>query len=100
MFFWQNIRDGGGFRLTDQGHAYLTNVLEVESWPIDLKDYEVNGKFLLELDKFLDCPYHVRLGRWPKVSIYDEKAVFWLTLNNQNFEKFLNAYKKSGVRRN
>ena len=93
IYFWFNIRKSGGLRLTQKGHDYLVNKLELEHWSIDLRGQSLTQKFLLKLDKFVNCPYTIIKGRWPKIVIFGEQTYFWLALHNKDFEKFLNAYK-------
>lgn len=94
VFFWMNIRETGGYRLTKQGDNFLTETLVLESSTTKLENINANSKFLLELDKFLDFPYYVETGRWPKIKMYDMKAAMWLTFHDDNFSGFMNAFKK------
>lgn len=93
MFFWYNIRESGGLRLTEGGHNYLSKNLDIETFKIDIRDQKVNHKFLLELDKYLNCPYYIETGRWPKIYLYSEQTFMWLAINNSEWDRFLRAYK-------
>ena len=94
-FFWLNIRDTGGLRLTENGYCCLVEDIKLQNWEIDIRDQKVTQRFLLDLDRFMNCPYYVQRGRWPKVILFSEQTYFWLILHNQDFERFLNANKVS-----
>ena len=96
-YFWQNIRSGGGLRLTEQGCECLIEDIELECWEIDIREQRITQRFLLDLDRFLDCPYFIQRGRWPKIILFSEKTYFWLILHNKDFERFLNANKISST---
>jgi hypothetical protein len=92
-YFWYNVRDAGGLRLSDNGYNHLVTKLDVENWTIDIRDNKLTQRFLLDLDKFIDCPYYIVKGRWPKIVIFKEQTYFTLALHNKNFESFLNVHK-------
>lgn len=94
-FFWQNIRENSGLRLTEQGYQCLTQDIELAHWEIDIREQNVTQRFLLDLDRFLDCPYYIQRGRWPKIILFSEKTYFWLIMHDKDFERFLNANKIS-----
>ena len=92
-YFWYNVRDEGGLRLTDNGYGHLVTKLDIKNWIIDIRDNELTHRFLLDLDKFIDCPYYIVKGRWPKIVIFKEQTYFTLALHNKDFESFLNVHK-------
>jgi|TARA_B110000858_G_scaffold69405_1_gene80681 hypothetical protein len=92
-FFWQNIRENGGLRLNENGYRFLVHDLDLEKYIVDIREQKINFKFLLELDRFMDCPYFIMTGRWPKIILFSEQTYFWLSMHNQDFQSFLNAYK-------
>jgi hypothetical protein len=96
VFFWKNVRETGGLRLTDLGYKCLVEDLQLKTYELQLwnKDshIDVNYKFLLDLDKHLNVPYYVRIGRWPVVTLFDEQTYFWATLHG-DFQRFLDGYK-------
>ena len=57
LYFWYNVRDEGGLRLTDNGYDHLVTKLDIKNWIIDIRDNKLTHRFLLDLDKFIDCPY-------------------------------------------
>ena len=96
VFFWQNVRSDGGLRLTEQGFRCLLDDLDLQSYDIKLWDdagrIEDNYKFLLDLDKQLQVPYYVQVGRWPRIILFDEQTYFWATLHG-DFQRFLDGNK-------
>ena len=61
--WWANIRPEGGLRLTRHGYDILKNVLEMESWELDLSGSTdkslINKKIILALDRKLEWPYYL-----------------------------------------
>ena len=101
VFFWQNVRADGGLRLTDQGFRCLIDDIGLTSY--DIKLWDDNGridtgyKFLLDLDKHLEVPYYVQVGRWPRIILFDEQTYFWAIMHG-DFQRFLDGYKvRTGV---
>jgi|11BtaG_2_1085332.scaffolds.fasta_scaffold01279_11 hypothetical protein len=97
---WHNIRQNGGLRLTQQGCIFLVDVVQLEYFEIDLKEISVSNRFLIDLDRFIKCPYYLQSGRtsmmngrFKKILLFDKKVYFALTMYNNDFEKFLNAHK-------
>lgn len=97
-FFWMNIRNEGGLRLTTSGYEYLKLILNLEYYEIETTDVKVTNQFLVDLDRLIKCPYYLSFtGYIPKskkkVILFDKKVFFALTMYDNNFEKFLNAHK-------
>jgi hypothetical protein len=60
--WWVNIRLDGGMRLTDLGYEMLHDVLQIESWALDLADRErviFTKRLVLDLDRKLEWPYYI-----------------------------------------
>lgn len=58
--WWCNIRKTGGFRLTYSGYSIFKDLLELETWSVEISsDKKLNQKILLSLDKNLNWPYYV-----------------------------------------
>ena len=91
--FWMNPREDGGMRLTDIGFNFLTKTLNLESFSIDVRDVKFNGKFLIGLDRFVKSPYYLEIGRWSRITLFDGKTYFALTMYGNDFEKFIKAHK-------
>lgn len=89
---WRNIRDDGGFRLTDQGYEWLTE-LGLKSYliplPKDTVDDDIrSGNMLLGLDRKLKAPYHLK-GK--KLSIFDDSISTQLLLCGGDLKLFFDA---------
>jgi len=59
--WWQNVRKTGGLRLTDSGYRIFKNVLEFDTWSVDISNNKekVNQRILIELDRTLEWPYYL-----------------------------------------
>jgi len=90
--WWQDIRDDGGLRLSLSGYDAF-NFLN-----IDRHEFEVPAstpalpRQLIMLNKKLDCPYYLSLGKKPKLIIFGSKqAVMYAMYGDlEKFLKYLN----------
>ena len=60
--WWANIRPEGGLRLTRHGYEILHDVLQYESWSLDLSGQSytsMNKRVILDLDRKLEWPYFI-----------------------------------------
>ena len=65
--WWANIRPQGGLRLTQHGYYIMHDVLELESWQMDLSESDtsqslqskVTKQIILDLDRKLMWPYYL-----------------------------------------
>lgn len=57
--WWYNIRKEGGLRLTDIGYFVLKNMLEIESYNMDIDIEKFDRQMLLDLDRKLQMPYYI-----------------------------------------
>ena len=65
--WWANIRPQGGLRLTQHGYHIMHEVLQLESWTLELsEDNDARGfrsrmtkKIILDLDRKLEWPYYL-----------------------------------------
>ena len=58
--WWANIRPEGGLRLTRHGYEILHDVLQYESWSLDLSNQPnsvISKRVVLDLDHKLEWPY-------------------------------------------
>ena len=82
---WQNIRENGGLRLTDEGFNII-NQIELAMYDIPFPlDMPITSQVIIFLDKFIDCPYYVT-----KTSIWvtGEKKAVELTLFSGDIRKY------------
>jgi hypothetical protein len=65
--WWANIRPQGGLRLTEHGYRIMHEVLQLESWQMDLSGTDpshpsrsrVTKKIILDLDRKMTWPYYL-----------------------------------------
>jgi hypothetical protein len=78
--WWMNFREGGGFRLTNAGYMAIGTC--------DLETYSFNAptnlvaiaRHLLTLDKKLDCPYYIKIGKSPQIILFGSKQAVMLAM--------------------
>ncbi len=85
MFWWQDWRTDSGLRLTTEGRDLL-DLLEYESYQFEIPMViAVVPRNLLILDKKLTCPYHIKLGKKPQLTLYGSKeATLFALFNDPN----------------
>lgn len=57
--WYVNIRDTGGFRLTDEGVHVLIDVLELEHWRLPLEPKKLSKRTLLDMDRKIAFPFYL-----------------------------------------
>ena len=57
--WWYNIRGTGGLRLTDIGYFVLKNMLDIESYNMEVDLEKFDRQMLLDLDRKLQMPYYI-----------------------------------------
>lgn len=57
--WWYNIRSSGGLRLTDMGYFVFKNVMDIESYSIDVDIEKFDRMLVLKLDRKLQMPYYI-----------------------------------------
>ena len=60
--WWTNVRPEGGLRLTRHGYEILHDVLQYESWSLDLvnpTNIAISKRIVLDLDRKLEWPYYL-----------------------------------------
>ena len=60
--WWANVRPEGGLRLTKHGYEILHDVLQYESWSLDLNtpiNITISKRIVLDLDRKLEWPYYL-----------------------------------------
>jgi hypothetical protein len=59
--WWQNLRSGGGMRLTDRGYDMFCTVLELEHYRYPLAGLDLRD--IMNLDRKLQSPYYVEFRK-------------------------------------
>jgi hypothetical protein len=86
--WWMNFREGGGMRLTNAGFmAFGTCDLETYSFSVPTNLVAI-ARHLLILDKKLDCPYYIKIGKNPQIVLFGSKQAVMLAMYN-DLEKWL-----------
>lgn len=90
---WRNIREDGGFRLTDQGYEWLSE-LGIKSYIIPMQQDNSliesmrTGNILLGLDRKLSVPYHLKGKR---LSVFDDNISAQLILYGGDLKAYIDA---------
>ena len=80
--WWMNFQTNGGMRLTAEGLAALT-VLEIKCHTFDLPTALPRlASTLLILDKKLDCPYYIHIGKKCQLLVFGSEQAMMLALYN------------------
>lgn len=90
---WRNIREDGGYRLTDNGHTWLTEVgMKAYTIPLPKEANQLptlrTGNALLSLDRHLKAPYHIKNN---KLSIFDDDISAQLLLYGGDIKAYFEA---------
>ena len=86
--WWMNFREGGGFRLTNAGFmAFGTCDLQTYSFDVP-PNLVAKPSHLLTLDKKLDCPYYIKIGKKPQIVLFGSQQAMMLAMYN-DLEKWL-----------
>jgi len=91
---WRNIREDGGFRLTERGFEWLTEI-GIKSYTISLDKKGNNqlhdiktGNILLGMDRNLKVPYHIKNN---KLSIFDDNISTQILLYGGDLKAYIDA---------
>ena len=86
--WWMNFREGGGFRLTNAGYMALSTwEFETYSFAVPTNIVAI-ARHLLTLDKKLDCPYYIKIGKNPQIVLFGSRQAVMLAMYN-DLEKWL-----------
>lgn len=87
---WRNIRENGGYRLTERGFEWLSD-LGMKCYSIKLTEAKTDiktGNVLLGLDRFLQAPYHIKNN---KLSIFDDSISTQILLYGGDIKAYIDA---------
>ena len=90
--WWMNFREGGGMRLTTAGYMAL-GTGDFETYSFDVPPNLVAKPWhLLTLDKKLDCPYYIKIGKNPQIVLFGSQQAVMLAMYGdlEKWLKFLN----------
>ena len=87
--WWIDFRDEGGMRLTKQGYDAFTIAWDLKTYTFGVPPgLPARPGQLLTLNKKLDCPYYIKLGKKPELVLFDSKQATMMALYG-DLEKFL-----------
>jgi hypothetical protein len=91
--WWYNIRKEGGLRLTDIGYFVLKNMLEIESYNMDIDIERFDRQMLLDLDRKLQMPYYIVVKKKLPIAIvmFGSREAMLARLYG-SLDKFLDNY--------
>lgn len=79
--WWMNFREGGGMRLTNAGFMALSaSDLETYNFEIPSGFVLSSPRHLLTLDKKLDCPYFIKLGKKSQIVLFGSRQAMMLAM--------------------
>jgi hypothetical protein len=80
VLWYTNIRNNGGFRLTQNGYQAL-KILALESWSVPLNDIKItmDKNLLLALDRKLTWPYFIDYKK-KEIVFYSSKEAMMATM--------------------
>ena len=91
--WWQNIRDNGGFRLTELGSTYLITHLNLHTYEIQIpRDVIMTMSNILILDNFIKCPYFLNLKQHLLI-VFGQTQASELMLYGDDLNQFFENYK-------
>jgi hypothetical protein len=80
---WMNPRETGGFRLSEFGYDIFKRQLEIESHGLQLETETTQTLVtLLNLDRYLPCPYYIVNKR--KLEIFGEREAILFALHGNS----------------
>lgn len=89
--WWQNLRSGGGMRLTDRGYDMFCTVLELEHYRYSLTGLDIRD--IINLDRKLQSPYYVEFRKRVAYSLvlFGSQEAVLINLYG-DLKKFLQSY--------
>lgn len=80
VLWYTNIRNNGGFRLTQNGYQAM-KILALESWSVPLNDIKItmDKNLLLALDRKLTYPYFIDYKK-KEIVFYSSKEAVMATM--------------------
>lgn len=92
IHMWRNIREDGGYRLTERGFEWLNELgLKAHTIKLDQTQHKAQvttGSILLGLDRHLKAPYFLKSG---KLNIFDDSISTQLLLYGGDIKAYIDA---------
>jgi len=89
--WWQNLRAGGGMRLTDRGYDAFCNLLELQQYRYPLTGLDLQD--VMNLDRKLQSPYYVEFRKRVQhnLILFGSQEAVLINLYG-DLKKFLHSY--------
>jgi hypothetical protein len=89
--WWCNPTKSTSFRLTDNGHDYLVNNVQLQSFEFKCKDVDFTAYNLLRIDKAFTCPFYLHLRR-NSIILFGGHDASMLSLMNGDVFSYLKSF--------
>lgn len=78
--WWMNSREGKGMRLTIAGYQIIITI-DIAMYVFDIPaEVALLPRHLLLLDRKLDCPYYLKTGKKPQITLFGSDQALMLTM--------------------
>jgi hypothetical protein len=85
--WWMDSREGKGMRLTTAGYQAIAT-LDIEMYVFDTPLAAMLPRHLLLLDRKLDCPYYLKTGKKPQITLFGSEHALMMTMYG-DMDKFM-----------
>ncbi len=89
--WWFNSLSKTSLRLNKSGFEFAINLVKLKCY-LHVVENPIMPKTLLQLEKFLDCPYYIRNLR--SIYVFSDTISVTLTLYNNDLQSYLNHVQK------
>ena len=95
QWWWQDPREDSGLRLTLAGFDVLATINEFETHCFDIPPATpAKPSQLITLNRKLDCPYFIKLGKKPQLYVFGSQQAVMLAMYG-DFLKFIKYLERS-----
>jgi hypothetical protein len=86
--WWMDSRDRGGMRLSTAGYQAIATI-DIAAYVFDIPPgMPMLPRHLLLMDRKLDCPYYLKTGKKPQITLFGSEQALMLTMYG-NFDRFM-----------